>query len=90
ISITKLTHLLPTHIKPTTLNPLQSPPKRLPFHTKPVTVNPETFMTKFSLPPIPHIITKQPLPHFLLLHKITNHTLLFLHPPQQKTLDKLH
>ncbi|HDR3902440.1 MULTISPECIES: peptidase domain-containing ABC transporter [Bacillus] len=84
ISITKLRDLLGTDIKGTTLKGLESGAKRLGFDTKAVRVNRETFMSKFSLPAIAHIITKEGLAHFVVVHKITKHSVVFLDPAEGK------
>ncbi|EKS8366152.1 peptidase domain-containing ABC transporter [Bacillus thuringiensis] len=82
ISITKLRDLLGTDIKGTTLKGLESGAKRLGFDTKAVRVNRETFMSKFSLPAIAHIITKEGLAHFVVVHKITKNDVVFLDPAE--------
>lgn len=82
ISITKLRDLLGTDIKGTTLKGLESGAKRLGFDTKAVRVNRETFMSKFSLPAIAHIITKEGLAHFVVVHKITKNNVVFLDPAE--------
>lgn len=82
ISITKLRDLLGTDIKGTTLKGLESGAKRLGFDTKAVRVNRETFMSKFSLPAIAHIITKEGLAHFVVVHKITKNSVVFLDPAE--------
>ncbi|MBG9539614.1 MULTISPECIES: peptidase domain-containing ABC transporter [Bacillus cereus group] len=82
ISITKLRDLLGTDIKGTTLKGLESGAKRLGFDTKAVRVNHETFMSEFSLPAIAHIITKEGLAHFVVVHKITKNSVVFLDPAE--------
>ncbi|MEC2861461.1 peptidase domain-containing ABC transporter [Bacillus thuringiensis] len=82
ISITKLRDLLGTDIKGTTLKGLESGAKRLGFDTRAVRVNRETFMSKFSLPAIAHIITTEGLAHFVVVHKITKNSVVFLDPAE--------
>ncbi|PGT65719.1 ABC transporter permease [Bacillus cereus] len=84
ISITKLRDLLGTDIKGTTLKGLESGAKRLGFDTKAVRVNRETFTSEFSLPAIAHIITKEGLAHFVVVHKITKHSVVVLDPAKGK------
>ncbi|MGR5968415.1 cysteine peptidase family C39 domain-containing protein [Bacillus paranthracis] len=45
-------------------------------------VNRETFMSKFSLPAIAHIITTEGLAHFVVVHKITKNSVVFLDPAE--------
>ena len=84
ISITKLRDLLGTDIKGTTLKGLESGAKRLGFDAKAIRVNRETFTDEFSLPAIAHIITKEGLTHFVVIHKITKHSVVVLDPAKGK------
>ncbi|MGH0951292.1 peptidase domain-containing ABC transporter [Bacillus mycoides] len=84
ISITKLRDLLGTDIKGTTLKGLESGAKRLGFDAKAIRVNRETFTSEFSLPAIAHIITKEGLTHFVVVHKITKNSVVFLDPAKGK------
>ena len=84
ISITKLRDLLGTDIKGTTLKGLESGAKRLGFDAKAIRVNRETFTDEFSLPAIAHIITKEGLTHFVVIHKITKHSVVVLDQAKRK------
>ncbi|MHA2890534.1 peptidase domain-containing ABC transporter [Bacillus cereus] len=84
ISITKLRDLLGTDIKGTTLRGLESGAKRLGFDAKAIRVNRETFTSGFSLPAIAHIITKEGLTHFVIVHKIKKQSVIVLDPAKGK------
>ena len=84
ITITKLRDILGTDIKGTTLMGLEDGAKRLGFDTKAIRVNKEAFKEKFTLPAIAHIITKEGLSHFVILHKIKNEEVIILNPAKGK------
>ena len=84
ISITRLRDLLGTDIKGTTLKGLETGAKQLGFDAKAVRVNRETFTSNFTLPAIAHIITNEGLTHFVVIHKITKHSVVVLDPAKGK------
>ncbi|MDR0919800.1 MAG: peptidase domain-containing ABC transporter [Oscillospiraceae bacterium] len=71
-TITKLRDLMGTDLKGTNLVGLSKCAKDLGFDTQPVRVDREGFSSKFSLPCIANIITKEGLTHFVVIFKITN------------------
>ncbi|MGO5008479.1 peptidase domain-containing ABC transporter [Bacillus wiedmannii] len=84
ISITRLRDSLGTDIKGTTLKGLEMGAKQLGFDAKAIRVNRETFTDKFTLPAIAHIITDEGLTHFVVIDKITKHSVVVLDPAKGK------
>jgi len=66
----KLRDILGTHIKGTTLKGLENGAKKLGFDTKAIRVDKEGFVSKYTLPVRAHLITKDGLSHFVIVHKI--------------------
>lgn len=80
VSITRLRDILGTDIKGTTLSGLESGAKKLGFNTKAIRVNQESFVGNYSLPAIAHVLTKEGLSHFVVIHKIKNNRVTILDP----------
>ncbi|WP_423738966.1 cysteine peptidase family C39 domain-containing protein [Clostridium gasigenes] len=70
ITITKLRDILGTDIKGTTLLGLEDGAKKLGFDTRAIRIDEEGFQTKFTLPAIAHVIIKEGLSYFVIIHKI--------------------
>lgn len=91
ITITKLRDILGTDIKGTTLLGLEDGAKKLGFDTKAIRVDKEGFKSKFTLPAIAHVITKEGLTHFVIIHKIKNDKVKILDPAkgkEEKSIDE--
>lgn len=91
ITITKLRDILGTDIKGTTLLGLEDGAKKLGFDTKAVRVDKEGLKSSFTLPAIAHLITKEGLSHFVVVHKVKNDNVIILDPAkdkQEKSIDK--
>ena len=91
ITITKLRDILGTDIKGTTLLGLEDGAKKLGFDTKAVRVDKEGFKSKFTLPAIAHVITKEGLSHFVIIHSIKKEKVIILDPAkgkEKKTVDE--
>ncbi|SDP50468.1 peptidase domain-containing ABC transporter [Clostridium gasigenes] len=84
ITITKLRDILGTDIKGTTLLGLEDGAKRLGFDTRAIRIDKEGFQTKFTLPAIAHVITKEGLSHFVIIHKIKGGVVTVLDPARDK------
>lgn len=80
ISITKLRDILGTDIKGTTLNGLEKGANKLGFDTKAIRVDKKSFLSKYTLPAIAHIITDEGLSHFVVIHKIKKDRVTILDP----------
>lgn len=63
ITITKLRDILRTDIKGTKFKGLEEGSIKLGFDTKAIRVDKEGIMSKFTLPTITHLITKEGLSH---------------------------
>lgn len=91
ITITKLRDILGTDIKGTTLKGLEDGANKLGFDTKAIRVDKEGFGSKFTLPVIAHLITKEGLSHFVIVHKIKKDKVTILDPAKgviKKTIDE--
>lgn len=84
ISITRLRDILGTDIKGTTLNGLDDGAKKLCFDTRAIRVDKEGFKSKYSLPAIAHVITKEGLNHFVVIHKVKKEKVIILDPARGK------
>ncbi|MBU3196648.1 peptidase domain-containing ABC transporter [Clostridium algidicarnis] len=84
ITITRLRDILGTDIKGTTLNGLEDGAKRLGFDTRAIRVDKEGFKSKYSLPAIAHVITKEGLSHFVVIHKVKKEKVIILDPAKGK------
>lgn len=84
ITITKLRDTLGTDIKGTTLAGLEDGAKKLGFDTKAIRVDKEGFKSKYTLPAIAHVITKEGLSHFVIVHKIKKEEVIILDPAKGK------
>lgn len=84
ITITKLRDTLGTDIKGTTLAGLEDGAKKLGFDTKAIRVDNEGFKSKYTLPAIAHVITKEGLSHFVIVHKIKKEEVIILDPAKGK------
>ena len=84
ITITKLRDILGTDIKGTTLLGLENGAKKLGFDTRAVRVDKEGFKSKYTLPAIAHVITKEGLSHFVIVHKVTKDKVVILDPAKGK------
>ena len=84
ITITKLRDTLGTDIKGTTLLGLEDGAKKLGFDTKAIRVDKEGFKSKYTLPAIAHVITKEGLSHFVIVHKIKKEEVIILDPAKGK------
>jgi ATP-binding cassette subfamily B protein len=80
ITITKLRDILGTDIKGTTLKGLGDGANRLGFDTKAIRVDKRSFTSKYTLPAIAHIITKEGITHFVVVHKVKNENVIILDP----------
>jgi ABC-type bacteriocin transporter len=91
ITITKLRDILGTDIKGTTLKGLEDGAKKLGFDTKAIRVDKEGFCSKYTLPVIAHLITKEGLSHFVIVHNIKKDKVTVLDPAKgviKKTMDE--
>lgn len=91
ITITKLRDTLGTDIKGTTLLGLEDGSKRLGFDTKAIRVDKDGFKSKYTLPAIAHVITKEGLSHFVVIYKISKENVTILDPAkgkEKKTIDE--
>ncbi|WP_294364190.1 peptidase domain-containing ABC transporter [uncultured Clostridium sp.] len=84
ITITKLRDILGTDIKGTTLLGLEDGAKKLGFDTKAIRVDKNGFKEKYTLPAIAHVITKEGLSHFVIVHKIKKEEVIVLDPAKGK------
>ena len=84
ITITKLRDTLGTDIKGTTLLGLEDGAKKLGFDTRAIRVDKEAFKSKYTLPAIAHVITKEGLSHYVVIHKITKNNVIILDPAKGK------
>ncbi|WP_460292641.1 peptidase domain-containing ABC transporter [Clostridium tertium] len=89
ITITKLRDILGTDIKGTTLLGLEDGAKKLGFDTRAIRVDKEGFKQKFTLPAIAHVITKEGLSHFVIVHKIKKEEVIILDPAKGKEKKKI-
>ncbi|MDR1913936.1 MAG: peptidase domain-containing ABC transporter [Clostridiales bacterium] len=80
ISISKLRDLCGTDTKGTTLDGLLYGADMLGFDAKAVRVSEAGFVSKFRLPAIAHIITKEGLTHFVVIHSIRNDRIIYADP----------
>lgn len=80
ITITKLRDILGTDIKGTTLKGLEDGAKGLGFDTRAIRVDKEGFQSKYTLPAIAHVITKEGLSHFVVIHKVRKDKVTILDP----------
>lgn len=80
ITITKLRDILGTDIKGTTLRGLEDGARALGFETRAIRVDKDGFKSKFTLPAIAHVITKEGLSHFVVIHKIKKEKVTILDP----------
>lgn len=90
ITITKLRDILGTDIKGTTLKGLDEGAKLLGFDTKAIRVDKESFVSKYTLPAIAHLITDEGLSHFVVIHKVTKTKVTILDPAKgvvKETID---
>ena len=71
-TITKLRDMMGTDIKGTNLLGLSKCADRLGFTSQAVRVDKEGFKSKYTLPAIANIITKEGLTHFVVIFKITD------------------
>jgi ATP-binding cassette subfamily B protein len=79
-TITKLRDLSGTDIKGTTLLGIVETLEKLGFEAKAGRMTREHFETKFSLPMIARILTKEGLAHFVVIHKIVKKHLIIADP----------
>ena len=79
-TITKLRDMSGTDIKGTTVLGIVNTLEKLGFEAKAVRITQETFNEKFTLPMIAHVLTKEGLAHFVVVHKITKKYLLIADP----------
>lgn len=83
--------MLGTDIKGTTLLGLEDGAKKLGFDTKAVRVDKYGFKSKFTLPAVAHVITKEGLSHFVIIHKIRKENVIIFDPAKgkvKKTVDE--
>lgn len=83
ITITKLRDVLGTDIKGTTLKGLEDGAQKLGFDTRAIRVDKEAFASKYTLPAIAHVITKEGLSHFVVIHKIKKDKVIVLDPAKE-------
>ena len=84
VTITKLRDILGTDIKGTTLLGLENGAKKLGFDAKAIRVDKVGFKEKYTLPSIAHVITKEGLSHFVIVHKIKKNEVIILDPAKGK------
>lgn len=70
--------MLGTDIKGTTLLGLEDGAKKLGFDTRAIRVDKESFKSKYTIPAIAHVITKEGLSHYVVIHKITKNNVIIL------------
>ncbi|WP_414437478.1 peptidase domain-containing ABC transporter [Clostridium sp.] len=71
-------------MKGTTLLGLEDGAKKLGFDTKAIRVDKNGFKEKYTLPAIAHVITKEGLSHFVIVHKIKKEEVIILDPAKGK------
>jgi ABC-type bacteriocin transporter len=71
-TITRLRDMMGTDLKGTNLLGLSKCADELGFVTQPVRVDREGFLSKFTLPCIANVITKEGMTHFVVVFKITD------------------
>ncbi len=71
-TITKLRDMMGTDLKGTNLIGLSKCAEKLGFDNQAVRVDKEGFLSKYTLPCIANIITKEGLSHFVVIYKIKN------------------
>lgn len=86
-TITKLRDMMGTDLKGTNLIGLSKCADELGFTSQAVRVDKEGFLSKYSLPAIANIITKEGLSHFVVIFKITDKHVIVGDPA--KDLDRL-
>lgn len=89
ITITKLRDILGTDIKGTTLKGLEDGAKKLGFETRAIRVDLEGFKSKYSLPAVAHVITKEGLSHFVVIHSIKKEDVTILDPAKGVVKEKI-
>lgn len=70
-TITKLRDMMGTDIKGTNLYGLNECSKKLGFMSQAINVDKEGFLSKYTLPAIANIVTKEGMGHFVVVFKIT-------------------
>lgn len=91
ITITKLRDIAGTDIKGTTVKGLIDAAGQLGFNAKAVRVDRNAFTSKYTLPAIAHVITKEGLTHFIVIYKIDKKKLTYADPAKgivKSTLDE--
>jgi len=84
ITITKLRDIAGTDIKGTTVKGLILAAEQLGFIAKAVRVDHDGFLSKYTLPAIAHIITKEGLTHFVVVYKVNKKGLFMLIRPKAR------
>lgn len=86
-TITKLRDMMGTDLKGTNLIGLSNCADKLGFASQAVRVDKEGFLSKYTLPAIANVITKEGLSHFVVVFKITKEHVIIGDPA--KNLEKL-
>ncbi|MEG6572437.1 peptidase domain-containing ABC transporter [[Clostridium] cellulosi] len=84
ITITKLRDIAGTDIKGTTVKGLIMAAEQLGFIAKAVRVDHDGFLSKYTLPAIAHIITKEGLTHFVVVYKVNKKRVIYADPAKGK------
>ncbi|WP_035397768.1 peptidase domain-containing ABC transporter [Exiguobacterium sp. OS-77] len=89
ITINVLRDILGTDMKGTNLTGLENGAKQLGFEAKTIRVNKDEFVTPFTVPAIAHVVTKEGISHFVVIHKISNSTVTYLDPAKGKVKESV-
>lgn len=84
-TITRLRDMMGTDLKGTNLIGLSKCAEKLGFENASVRVDEEGFKSKFTLPCIANVITKEGLSHFVVIYKIGKNKVIVGDPGKEKT-----
>ncbi|MCR5608964.1 MAG: ABC transporter permease, partial [Lachnospiraceae bacterium] len=79
-TITKLRDMMGTDLKGTNMLGLLKCSEALGFKAQAVRVDRENFLTRFTLPAIANVVTKEGMTHFVVLFKITKRYVILSDP----------
>lgn len=80
ITIARLRDIAGTDVKGTTVKGVINAAEQLGFEAKAVRIDKKGFLSKYTLPAIAHIITKEGLTHFVVINKITEKSIKYTDP----------